>query len=156
MDRQVQWVRSGLVLGLFALANVTATGCKSTRPEVPPGRPYTADGRQKPAVGFSTEPRPLTTDPTATPTGIGRGSGLANRSEASPLGLPPGLQGNNFGTPSGGTYGPPGTAGLNQPPALSDPAAAQTAAPGPASPGLMPPPGPASPGLMPPPIIEPR
>lgn len=152
MDRQIQWVRSGLGLGLLAIASVTATGCKSTRPEVPPGRPYTADGRQKPAVGFSTEPRPLTTDPTATPTGIGRGSGLANRSEASPLGLPPGLQGNNFGAPSGATYGPPGTAGLNQPPALSDPAAAQTSGP---APGPAPATAPASPGLMPPPI-EPR
>lgn len=140
MERRRDWARSGLYLGLFAIS--MAAGCKSTRPEVPPGRPYTPDGRQKPAVGFSTEPRPLTTDPTATPTGIGRGAGLANRSEGSPLGLPPGMQGNNFGTPPGGNFGPPGTAGLSQPPSLSDPAAAQTSAPAPAvaPPGLMPPP----------------
>ncbi|MHC5544979.1 hypothetical protein ACYOEI_42630, partial [Singulisphaera rosea] len=49
------------MLGFGLVAVLAAPGCKSTRPEVPPGAPYSNDGRQlQPgAVGFSSDPRPL-------------------------------------------------------------------------------------------------
>ncbi len=134
-------LQAGLWLGLSLLS--AATGCKNTRPEVPPGRPYTPDGRQKPAVGFSTDPRPLTTDPNVGPGGIGRGAGLADRSEANPLGMPPGAGGTNYGIPANGSFGPAGTAGLaDSPPPLTDPGATRTSTPGALAepPALTPPP----------------
>ena len=38
---------------------LAAGGCRSTQPEVPPGRPYTSDGRQVPPIGFSSDPHPM-------------------------------------------------------------------------------------------------
>ncbi len=38
---------------------LTASGCKMTRPEVPPGRPYAKDGRQRPAIDFSSAGHPV-------------------------------------------------------------------------------------------------
>ncbi len=86
---------------------LTASGCKMTRPEVPPGRPYSNDGRQRPAIGFSSDGHPV--DGAATTNmmpdspggklaqGIGTG---ATRPDVSPL-----LGG------AGGSFGPPGTGG---------------------------------------------
>jgi hypothetical protein len=57
------WRSLGASLGLGAI--VAAGGCRHTRPEVPPERPYimpgaapAADGTGRPHVGFSSEPPP--------------------------------------------------------------------------------------------------
>jgi hypothetical protein len=83
----------GLMLMLAA-----AGGCRSTRSEVPPGRPYTSDGRQVPPVGFSTEPHPTT------------GPGITNGQPGGPqYGTPSSATSANFGAPTNNLYGGPGT-----------------------------------------------
>ncbi len=83
--------------GLAALLSA-APGCRGTKSEVPPGRPYGADGRQLPPVGFSTEPHPAFGAPgqpgipSLTTPGGTAASGMAN-----------------YGTPTGNAYGPPGS-----------------------------------------------
>ena len=56
MDRRKRtWMAAsgcGLVLML------ATTGCKSTQNKVPPGRAYSSDGKQEPAIGFSSGPHP--------------------------------------------------------------------------------------------------
>lgn len=86
---------------------LASTGCRSTRPEVPPGRAYAADGRKKPAIGFSTDPHPI--DGAASAGIVPETSGgtrladeinqKANRPDMSPA-----LDG------ARGSFGPPGTA----------------------------------------------
>ncbi len=40
---------------------LAAPGCRSTRSEVPPHRPYSSDGKQMPpTIGFSSDPHPMT------------------------------------------------------------------------------------------------
>jgi hypothetical protein len=79
----------------------TAGGCRSTRPEVPPGRPYTNDGRQVPPINFSSDPHPMTGP------GIVAGPGAPG---APQYGTPSSASSANFGAPTGNQYGPPGTA----------------------------------------------
>ncbi|WZO96004.1 hypothetical protein EP7_002977 [Isosphaeraceae bacterium EP7] len=94
--------------GLGLLVATSATGCRSTKSEVPPGRPYLGDGRQAPpAVGFSTDP--------STPTGAMAGMPDPNNPARSaptfgPLGNTPNAMA-GYGNPTGGRYGPPGTSG---------------------------------------------
>jgi hypothetical protein len=90
---------------------LAAAGCRATRPEVPPGRPYAQDGQQRKAIEFSSDGHPVSGAATANfmPSNLG-GSGLASgigasdgRPDGAALGGPP------------GAYGPPGTAGTGQP-----------------------------------------
>src|SRR5579883_2690294 len=93
--------------GLFVL--LAATGCKSMRSSVPPGRPYSADGRQAPAVGFSNEPHPMAGN------AIGMGSNTGGAA-GSQFGTPmPGMP--NYGAPTNNAFGPPITAPLGPNPA---------------------------------------
>jgi hypothetical protein len=88
---------------------LAAGGCRSTQPEVPPGRAYNNDGRQNPPIGFSSDAHPSVTGP-----GITNGMpGMAGAPGAPQLGTPgPGATA-NYGAPTGNTYGPPGyTAGM--------------------------------------------
>lgn len=87
---------------------LVASGCKMTRPEVPPGRPYSSDGRQRPAIGFSSEAHPVNgaaltnvmpDSPGAGKLADGIGS-TASKPEVSTL---------LGGAP--GAFGPPGTSG---------------------------------------------
>lgn len=127
MDRFPRMLAAG-GLGLL----VTAAGCRSTRPEVPPGRPFANDGRQRKAIEFSSEGHPVRADAAAGYSGdTGKGvTNLANgigtgasRPDPAAFGAPP------------GAYGGPGTAGLGLPPSLnpspSDPAAMPAALPAP-------------------------
>ncbi len=86
------------LLGLMVLG--LGTGCKSTKPEVPPGRGYTNDGRQIPPVGFSTDPQvpagALATTPQA-------GSGMYAK------GSRPSTAMQSYGAPTENIYGPPGS-----------------------------------------------
>ncbi len=105
---------AGCAFGLL----LVSPGCKMTRPEVPPSRPYANDGRQRKAIEFSTEGHPVNGAATANfqPYNNAGGSNLAAgigagaaRPDASAFGAP------------GGAYGPPGTAGLGRPPGLDEP-----------------------------------
>jgi hypothetical protein len=149
MDR---FPRTLAACGLGVL--MAAAGCRSTRPEVPPGRPFANDGRQRKAIEFSSEGHPVRADaavgypPTGGAGGVtslanGIGTG-ASRPDPAAFGAPP------------GAYGGPGTSGLGQPPSLtpatSDPAAMPAAMPPPpsTSPTTNSPPA----GLPPAPMLE--
>ena len=104
LSRSLAFYGFGLVL--------TASGCKMTRPEVPPGRPYANDGRQRPAIDFSSGGHPvdgsavtniIPDSPGASRLGQGIGSG-ASRPNVAPI-----LGG------AGGAFGPPGTSGRSDP-----------------------------------------
>jgi len=59
MDRLSRVLAVGcmaMVLGVV----FTASGCRSMRSEVPPGKPYSTTGGQPPTVGFSSDPHPNT------------------------------------------------------------------------------------------------
>jgi hypothetical protein len=102
--------------GLILL--LAAGGCRSTQPEVPPGRPYTSDGRQAPPVGFSSDPHALSVP------GINAGvPGMAAAPGAPQLGTPGPASSANYGAPTNNQYAPPGyTAGMApMPPGLGQP-----------------------------------
>ena len=108
-------------LGLLLMA----AGCRSTRPEVPPGRPFTKDGQQRKAIEFSSDGHPVSAAASSNfmPSNLG-GSNLASGIGAG--GSRP--DGAAFGAPPG-SYGPPGTSGLGQPSSPSDPATSRTSGP---------------------------
>jgi hypothetical protein len=85
----------------LSLLLVSAGGCRSTRHEVPPGRPYTSDGRQAPPINFSNDPHPMTGP------GIANGMGAPGGPQ---YGTPSSAMSSNHGAPTGNQYGPPGTA----------------------------------------------
>ena len=91
---------------------VTGSGCRMTRPEVPPGRSYSSDGRQRPAIGFSSDAHPVDgaamtnmvpDSAGASKLASGVPVGAANRPDMSPL-----LGGGS------GQFGPPGTSGRTE------------------------------------------
>jgi hypothetical protein len=95
--------------GLATALLLLSAGCRSMRSEVPRGRPFSADGKQPPSIGFSSEPNQV------------KGfSGLqtapGTRNNVGQFGLPsPGPNTSNYGVPAG-SYGPPGTAMLGTTP----------------------------------------
>ncbi len=119
MDRHS---RPFVALGLSLL--LAGTGCKATGPEVPPGRPFSKDGQQRKAIEFSSDGHPVNASASspAMPSNLG-GSNLASGIGAG-TSRPDAM---NFGAPPG-SYGPPGTAGLGQPPSLTDSAASRASA----------------------------
>jgi hypothetical protein len=91
-----------ILAGCGLMVLMAAGGCRSTHPEVPPGRPYTSDGRQLPPIGFSSDPHPMS--------GPGITAGVPGGPQ---LGTPGPAATANLGAPTGNQYGPPGyTAGL--------------------------------------------
>ena len=104
---------------------LASIGCRATRNEVPPGRPFSKDGQQRRAIEFSSEGHPVNAA-AAAPTMPGSNMGGSNL--ASGIGASSARpDATNFGAPPG-SYGPPGTAGLGQPPSLTDPAASRASA----------------------------
>ena len=103
------------------LATVSlASGCRSTRSEVPPGKPYARTGEPAPSVGFSTQPHPANAGGMNPIANIGPGgmtddrlAGGGGGQSAEPLyGTPtPGSRGVDLPTPN--RYGPPGTSGFD-------------------------------------------
>jgi hypothetical protein len=106
--------RVALVVGAILMF---AGGCRSTRSEVPPGKPYQTTGGMPPTVGFSSDPRP------SAAAGLGGlygnkgpgalvpdGAGSPSPSNDLVLGTPTPADG-KIGAPSDHRYGPPGTAG---------------------------------------------
>lgn len=109
MDRRhCSWLAA---CGLGVLLAVTG-GCRTPRSEVPPGRQFLSDGRQAPAVGFSSDPHPpaITGMPSTSPGAQSSTTGvMANRST-------------NLGAPTNNVYGPSTTASAI--PQLANPAGA--------------------------------
>lgn len=99
--------------GLAAL--LIGPGCRNLRPEVPPGPPYSSDGRQMPAVGFSSDAHA----PNAAAS-LGQPGMPANPAGSSgQLGIP--APGSNLnGIPTVGAYGQPGTSGGMTAPAVRE------------------------------------
>jgi len=100
--------------GTALLATVAlASGCRSTRNEVPPGKPYARTGEAPPTVGFSSQPHPGALGMPGT-ANVGPG-GMADDPLASSqpqYGTPtPGSRGVSL--PTGNQFGPPGTTGLD-------------------------------------------
>lgn len=116
MDRPcAPWSRL-LVGGVLALSLVAFLGCRSTKSEVPPGRPYARTGAQPPSVGFSSEPHPAIANETPNSYNIGPGASaddrLAGVKPKPPVyGTP--TAGEKISRPTTNSYGPPGTSGLD-------------------------------------------
>jgi hypothetical protein len=113
MDRPV-FFGSCRMAGAALLATVAlASGCRSTRSEVPPGKPYARTGEAPPTVGFSSDPHPGALGMPGS-TNVGPG-GMADDPLASSqpqYGTPtPGSRGVEL--PTANRYGPPGTSGLD-------------------------------------------
>jgi hypothetical protein len=81
---------------------LTSSGCRSTRNEVPPGRPFARDGVQRKAIEFSSGGHPVNGAATANlgPANSTQPGGFGKPNPAS-LGLP------------GSSFGPPGTSGAD-------------------------------------------
>jgi hypothetical protein len=110
MDRPTR-LMAGCSLALL----IGAAGCRSTRPEVPPGRAYTGDGRQVPTPsvsptsnGFGSEAHPPISVGTTYPAGVGGGATPGQSQYGTPA---PGA-GERYGAPTGNIYGPPGSSPL--------------------------------------------
>lgn len=110
--------------GLALLMAATGSGCRSTQSQVPPGRPYTNDGRQGAPVGFSSEPHPMS-GAASTPVMPYAGAAPGTTGQ---LGTPTPGGGASFGAPTGHMYGPPGSSPLGS-------AAGQSPAMGSSAPG---------------------
>jgi hypothetical protein len=57
MDRLRRVLTSG-TLAMVLATLVAASGCRSLRNEVPPGKPYSTTGGPAPSIGFNSDPRP--------------------------------------------------------------------------------------------------
>src|SRR4051794_6033897 len=98
MDRPY---RSLFVAGGLGLI-LAASGCRSPRAEVPPGRQYMNDGRQVPPVGFSSTPHsPASAGLPGDPTMPGNGT-------STPYSTPPSSM-SGYGAPTSHGYGAPST-----------------------------------------------
>jgi hypothetical protein len=117
MDR-LRRVLTGGTLVMMLGTVIAASGCRSLRNEVPPGKPYSTTGGTPPSIGFNTDPRPNAAVgsgmyPSTAPgqpgmTGPGGTPGMtgpdatysAGGSSASQFGTPPPST-NQFGVPPG-------------------------------------------------------
>jgi hypothetical protein len=105
MDRRV---RTKVGAALLGLATAAAGGCRSTKPEVPPAKAFSAAGQPSAPLAFGSSP------------GQNAFSALSG-TNPNPETIP-GRSGGQFGTPAPGndmygaptdnTFGPPGTNGL--------------------------------------------
>ncbi len=103
--------------GLLALGLAAASGCRSTKSEVPPGRSYSRTGDAPPVVGFSSDPHPAPAN-AAGGYDYNIGPGASNddrlarsKSNASTFGTP--TAGEKVARPTTNAYGPPGTSGVD-------------------------------------------
>jgi hypothetical protein len=119
MDRPYLVVSVRNLSCMLMLVALGSAGCRSTRSEVPPGKPYQTTGGGPPTVGFSNEPHPSTATGMAGLYGnkgpgalIGDGRGSSTPGEDVTYGTPaPGTP--NLGAPTDNRYGPPGSAGTS-------------------------------------------
>lgn len=128
--------------GLALLVAATGSGCRSTQSQVPPGRPYTNDGRPGAPVGFSTEPHPMSGAASTPVTPYAAGAPGATGQ----LGTPTPGGAASFGAPMGPMYGPPGSSPLGS--AAGQLPATGSSAPGSDGASTSPPSGGAPAGVM--------
>ena len=121
MDRPCLFVSTRVLSLSLAVVALGSAGCRSTRSEVPPGKPYQTTSGAPPSVGFSNEPHPSTATGMAALYG-NKGPGAllgGDRTTTTPgdnvtYGTPaPGMA--NLAAPTDNKFGAPGTAGTNDP-----------------------------------------
>ena len=120
MDRPCLVVSARRISLMLAVTMLGSAGCRSTRSEVPPGKPYQTTSGAPPSVGFSNEPHPSTASGMAAPYGnrgpgalTGDGKGSANPGDDVIIGTPPPGTA-NLGAPTDNRFGPPGMPGRAQ------------------------------------------
>jgi hypothetical protein len=115
-----------MAVGFYAvvLASITgATGCRSMRSEVPPGKPYSTTGEKSP-LGLNSDPRPATgaaagmyggalTPGAPGPDGVQSMTPSNGLSQPPQLGIPAPNAG-NYAAPTANRYGSVGSAGTGQ------------------------------------------
>lgn len=124
MDRRQHTLRITKLAVIGGMLAISSVGCRSTRNEVPPGRPYQTVGNP-PTVGFSSEPHQNAGQGMAGLYGNRGGGAAISDGAGSPrpgdvvLGTPT-QNTTNLGVPSDHQYGAPGTAGSAGTPTLGD------------------------------------
>jgi hypothetical protein len=108
MERPSRVLPGGCLALMFAVM-VSGPGCRSTRNDVPPGKPYSTTGGSPPTVGFNSDPHPNTAVGVyGNPLIPGSGSpdsGPSGAGSPTQFGIPaPGA--NPYGAPSSNRYGP--------------------------------------------------
>lgn len=114
MDRPCFFASCRLMGAALLTTVVLSSGCRSTRSEVPPAKPYARTGESPPTVGFSSQPHPANAGGMPASVNIGPGGMPDDRlaSGQPQYGTPtPGSKG--VALPTGNRYGPPGTTGLD-------------------------------------------
>jgi hypothetical protein len=117
MDRPSRVVTVPSLAWMLVVLGLGSAGCRSTRSEVPPGKPYQTTGGTPPTVGFSSEPHPSSIAGMAGLYGnkapnsfVQNVQGSAAPSGDVTYGVP--NQGAaNLGAPTDNRFGPPGTSG---------------------------------------------
>jgi hypothetical protein len=117
MERPRPGLRFEFTGFLFVGLVLVSSGCRSTKSEVPPGKPYQTTGGEPPSIGFSAEPHPGVANGMIGLYG-NRGPGaqsddlMSSRGNSGDVtfGTPTSAN-DHLGTPSDNRYGPPGTAG---------------------------------------------
>jgi hypothetical protein len=121
MERHNRVLAGGCLVAMMGMV-ITASGCRSMRNDVPPGKPYSTTGGSPPPVGFNSDPHPNTSIGPYGAGGMTPGTGPAEPGTATPnsaaqFGTPP-PNSSPYGMPPGNRYGSlPGTltpAPLNQ------------------------------------------
>jgi hypothetical protein len=132
MDR-LRRILAGGTLAMMLGTVVAASGCRSTRDQVPPGPKYSTTGDPASSGGFNSAPHPYNgvgsiygNSPVPGQPGMPAAGGLGGSASGSPTdGLPPGLGSSGsqssygtptptapgMGQPTPNAYGAPGTAG---------------------------------------------
>jgi hypothetical protein len=136
MDRLRRVLASGSLAMILGMVTA-ASGCRSTKNEVPPGPKYSTTGNPSAPLSFNGDPKPsynALSSPygnssapgqTGLPSSSGIGGGMGPASNGmSPPGLGSGGGPSSFGTPppsspgmgtpTGNLYGGPGTSGMPQ------------------------------------------
>src|SRR5262249_37932132 len=101
MDRLTRSL-TGSAIALLLVSHFS--GCRTPRHEVPPGRPFSGDGKQAPPIEFSSAPNPASAM---------NGFNLPNTSGAggtAKYGTPSPGSSSLYGAPANNAYGPPATA----------------------------------------------
>ena len=106
MERLNHRLNRALAAGALVLVlAIAASGCRSTRSEVPPGRGYKPGSGQTPPLSFSNQPGNNAMN--ALPPTAGGGDPAANARFGTPA-----PSGTPYGAPTTNAYGPPGTSGM--------------------------------------------
>lgn len=103
MERHIA-LRNRVVPGCALMVSMilaTGTGCRSTRSEVPPHKPFMTDGQKTPPINFSGN--------AANPAD---GLPQVNTGLPNAYGTPAPGATDNYGAPTSNTFGPPGTSSL--------------------------------------------